>query len=406
MSDNIKELSPADIADIFGTSSQPKASSAPSFSGGGVENPADIFQPKQTQVPEEKVDIPVPAGDVPDPTKIIIPEADKQEADLFDPNNPKQQESDKAVEIKGLSDYYKDRMESGLFVKIDVEDDKGAKSVFIPQTPEEFDEVIQIQVDYKIDQAKKQLEQSWYESKSPAWKAISQYAEMVDDPTQLIPFLQGVKTIQSVSALNEEDPEQAEQIVRARMEQRGDPDGLIKSQIDSLKSTDNLIKTAQQIKPLMIQEEQRQLASQIKKAREEEQEYLRVVNDIRENAHKAIESPFFGNQKLKQEEKAAIYDMIAVPHEQGGYGIYSALDKLFDTKDFDTLKMIALLASNKDAFLQYMGANIAAQTATRLQKKLTIAGEMRGSGKDFNTEERPVVQRNQFKKTPRFGADG
>ena len=416
MSQNVRNLSEADIADIFGTASQGNASSAPSFSGTGAEPNIDLFTqatPQPAVDPKTNIavngDIPVPTGDVPDPTKIEVPEPNKSEADLFDPEGPKPNvDPDKPVEIKGLADYYQDRLTKGQFVGIEAEDDKGNKTQFIPQTPEEFDEVIQIQVDYKVDQAKRELEEKWYETKSPAWKAISQYAEMVDDPTQLIPFLQGVKNIQSVSALNEEDPEQAEVIVRSRMEQRGDPEGLIKSQIDALKSTDSLIKTAQQIKPLMIQEEQKHLAQQIQRAKHEEQEYLRVVNDIRENAHKAIEQPLFGKTKLKQDEKAIIYDLIAVPQEDtGGYGIYSVIDKLFDNKDFETLKMIALLAAKKDAFLQYMGTDIANQTATKLQKKLTVAGEMRGSaGKDFNLEDRPVVKRDQFKKTPRFGANG
>lgn len=407
MSD-VKNLTQADIADIFGISAQPKSTSTPAF-GGGLDTNSDIFAPPtpdpiQPATPTATPDIPVPEGAVPDPTKVDIPEADKPEADLFDPAEPKP-EADKPVEIKGLSDYYKDRLNNGTFVGIEAEDENGKKSQFIPQTPEEFDEVIQIQVDYKLAQAKEKLEQSWYEGKSPAWKAISQYAEMVDDPTQLIPFLQGVKNIQSVDSLNAEDPEQAEEIVRARMEQRGDPETIIKSQIDALKSTDNLIKTAQQVKPLMLQEEQRALARQVQEAKLQEQEYLKVVNDIRENAHKAIEQPIFGKTKLKQEEKAVIYDLIAVPSEESqGYGIYSVIDKLFDTKDFETLKMIALLATKKDAFFGYLGADIANQTATKLQKKLTVAGEMRGSsGNEMNLQDKPVVQRNQFNKTPRFG---
>lgn len=394
----LKNITPDQFGDIFGTSNQPNINTIPSF-GTGLENNADIFStnPVNPVIPEKEeppVKEPDQVVEVPDPEK---------EADLFtdeQKNNPSNTQ-----EINSLTEYYKDRLTKGQFVEIQAEDENGKKTAFIPQTPEEFDEVIQIQVDYKLDKAKEELEKSWYESKSPAWKVVSQYAEMVDDPTQLIPFLQGVKTIQSVSNLDESDLEQAEQIVRSRMEQRGDPEGLIKSQIDSLKSTDNLIKTAQQIKPLMIQEEQKNLAAQIQKAKEEEREYLRVVNDIRENAHKAIEEPLFGKQKLKQDEKAAIYDLIAIPQEEtGGYGIYSVIDKLFDNKDFDTLKMIALLASKKDAFFQYLGTNIANQTADSLRKKLTVAGEMRNSGKDFVPgDQQPVVKRNQYSKTPRFG---
>lgn len=385
----IKNLTQDDFADIFGSGSS-VVNTNPTFTGGSDDN-ADLFT-KST----EKVD-PVKTTD-----EEVVEEEKKEDVDLFDDKSPKIE--DNTLKITGLSDYYQDRIKNGVFVSIEAEDETGNKTPFIPQTPEEFDEVIQLQVDYKLEQAKKELETSWYESKSPAWKAVSQYADMVDDPSQLIPFLQGVKNIQSVSSMNEEDPEQAEAIVRARMEQRGDPEEIIKSQIDALKSTDALIKTAQQVKPLMVQEEQRNLSRQVQEAKAREQEYLKIVTDIRENAHKAIEQPLFGKTKLKQEEKAIIYDLIAVPSEQTqGYGIYSVIDNLFDTKDFETLKMIALLATKKHAFFNYLGTDIANQTASRLQKKLTVAAELKGSGGDQSVSDKPVIGRNQFSKTPRFG---
>jgi len=388
----IKNLTENDITDIFGTGN-PVVNVNPSF-GGSTDDTIDLFAPKSTEIVD-----PVKTTDK---IEENVDREEKKEVDIFEEKSDKV--DDNTLQITGLSDYYKDRIKNGVFVNIEAEDETGNKTPFIPQTPEEFDEVIQLQVDYKLEQAKKDLETSWYESKSPAWKAVSQYAEIVDDPSQLIPFLQGVKNIQSVSSMNEEDPEQAEAIVRARMEQRGDPEEIIKSQIDALKSTDALIKTAQQVKPLMIQEEQRNLSKQVQEAKAREQEYLKIVTDIRENAHKAIEQPLFGKTKLKQEEKAIIYDLIAVPSEETqGYGIYSVIDKLFDTKDFETLKMIALLATKKDAFFNYLGTDIANQTASRLQKKLTVAAELKGNGGDQSVSDKPVISRNQFSKSPRFG---
>lgn len=397
MSDDIRNLSATDIADIFGTSNQATHSNTPNFSGTGAEANADLFNNPLSVTDTTTVSS---TTDSTTETTTLAPDGDTPDADILTGAA-----KPTPVEIKSLSDYYQDRLKNGTFVSIESEDEQGKKVQFIPQTPEDFDEVIQIQVDYRLDQAKKDMEKSWYEAKSPAWKAISQYAEMVDDPTQLIPFLQGVKNIQSVSTLDETNADQAEAIVRARMEQRGDPEEIIKSQIDALKSTDALLKTAQQVKPLMLQEEQRNLSLQIQEAKQQEQDYLRVINDIRENAHKSIELPIFGKTKLRQDEKALIYDMIAVPSpETQGYGIYSAIDKLFDSKDFETLKMVALLVGKKESFFQYLGADIANQTAAKLQKKLTVAGEMRGSsGRDIAPDDKPIVQRNQFSKQPRFG---
>lgn len=314
----------------------------------------------------------------------------------------------KSTPLADLSSYYQDRIKSGKFVAIQEEDDKGNKVDFIPKTPEEYDEVLDLQINYRLEQAKQDLEKRWYESKSPAWKAISQYAELVDDPTQLIPFLSGVKTLQSVADLNEGEIEGAEAIVRTRMEQRGDSEEIINSQIEALKTTDKLLSTAKQMKPLIIQQEQLALQQQMQEKKAAQLQYVQLVSDIRNNALAAIEKPIFGKQALRKEEKAAIYDLIAEPSEETqGYGIYSAIDNLFDKKDFETLKEVALLLSKKDSFYNYLGTTVANNTAAALQKKLTLATEThRSSGNDFNeeTSNRKTVTRNQFNRTPRFGA--
>lgn len=307
-------------------------------------------------------------------------------------------------EIKDLSSYFQDRVKSGKFIAIEEEDAQGNKIPFVPKTPEEYDEVLELQINYRLDQAKQELEKSWYESKSPAWKVVSQYAELVDDPSQLIPFIQGVNTLQSVANIDENEIEGAEQIVRARLAQRGDPDEVVEQQIEALKTTDKLVATAKQYKPIILQQEQQMLSRQMMERQEEEKRYNQIVSEIRDAAIQELEKPIFGKSKLKQEEKAMIYDLIGEPsQETQGYGIYSAIDNLFETKNFKVLKEVALLLSKNDSFYNYLGANVAAQTAASLEKKLRLAGETRtSSGKDFDEEVRPI-QRNQFNTKPKFG---
>lgn len=306
-----------------------------------------------------------------------------------------------------LTSYYQDRIKNGKFVAIVEEDEKGNKVPFIPKTAEEYDEVLELQISHRLDEAKKDLDRKWYEGKSPAWKAIGQYAEMVDDPTQLIPFLTGVKNLQSVAALNENEAEGAEAIIRTRMEQRGDPEEVIASQIEALKSTDKLVATAKQYKPIIIQQEQVALQKMQQQEQQQQQEYMKIVTEVRNNAIKAIETPIFGKQKLKQEEKAAIYDLIAEPSEESqGYGIYTAIDKLFDSKDFETLKELALLLAKKESFYGYLGTTVANQTHASLEKKLRLAGEgHKSSGNDFDEDvtRQTAISRNQFNKKPSFG---
>ena len=173
-----------------------------------------------------------------------------------------------------------------------------------------------------------------------------------------------------------------------------------------MKTTDTLKKTAQLYKPIILQQEQANLQKQARQREQEEQQYKLLVSEIRENALKSIEAPIFGKTKIKNEEKAAIYDLIAEPSEETkGYGIYNVIDELFENRDFEKLKEIALLLTNREAFMNYLGTTVANATAAQLERKLRLAGEGRkSSGNDFYEEQQQArVTRNQFKSKPSFG---
>lgn len=363
---------------------------------------SNIFPPPAASTTEQTTQVP----EVTDTKEVTPPkegEEQRQEADILNTETPP---APTATPLTDLSGYYQDRLKSGKFVAIEETDEKGNVIPFIPKTAEEYDEVLELQIQHRLSEARKDLEKKWYDTKSPAWKAVSQYAELVDDPTQLIPFLQGVRTIQSVSGIDENDIEGAERIVRIRMEQAGEPENIIKDNIESLKTTDRLVKVAKEYKPMILQQEQQQIAADMRQKQEADRKYNQLMHEIKDGAIKALEQPIFGKQKLKQEEKAAIYDLIGEPEEESqGFGIYSAIDQLFDKRDFETLRQIALFLTKKDAFYNYLGTNVANQTAASLQNKLRLAGEARSSsGNDYNETEgaKPAVNRNQFK-TSKFG---
>lgn len=308
--------------------------------------------------------------------------------------------------FEDISGYFADRIKSGKFVAVEEEDQEGNVVQFVPKTPEEFDEVIDIQVNYKLDQERKGLEQKWYQSKSPAWQAVAKFANMVDNPAEIIPFLQGVQTISSVANIDENDLSGAEQIVRIRMEQRGEAKDVIDEQIEALKTTDKLVSTAQKYKPSILKEEQLNLQRLAQKEEKEQRDYEIMVSNIQENVIKSIETPLFGKTKIKQEEKASIYELIGEPSQESkGYEIYSEIDKLFDSRDFDTLKMVALLLKHKDSFFNYIKTSAAVETAQGLQKRIRAAGTISGSGgKDMELDdEREVISRNQYSTKTRFG---
>lgn len=311
--------------------------------------------------------------------------------------------------FEDISGYFEDRIKSKKFVPIEDEVD-GQIVPFIPKTPEEFDEVIDIQIAHQLKEKTKELESSWYESKTPAWQAVAKFSEMVDSPEEIIPFIQGVKNIDSVEGIDETKPEGAEQIVRMRLEQRGEPSELIAEQIEALKTSEKLLTTAKSYKPLILQEEKKILGQMVQERQQADAEYNKLITDIRDNAIKALEAPIFGKQTLKREEKAIIYDLIAEPSSQTkGYKIYNEIDKLFEKKDFETLKQVALLLGKKDSFLGYVSTGAADKTAAGLQRQLRVAGDRssqasgNGAGEGGGKGTPGAVQRNQYSQTPKFG---
>ncbi len=330
------------------------------------------------------------------------------EPDLFDQGDEKGKPGRKPKNnFSDIVGYFEDRLKTGKFVAIEEDNEDGTKKRFIPQTPDEFDEVIDIQVNYKLDQAKKEMEEKWYKSKSPAWQLVAQYAEMADSPEELLPMIEGVKSIDSVSSLDPSDLSAAEKIVRTRLERRGDSQDIIDEQLEALKSTDKLVATAQKYKPLILQEEQAYISRLVQQKNKEQQEYQELISNIRDKAIESIEAPLFGKQKLTKEEKAIVYDMIAVPSEETkGYKIYSAIDSLFQKGDFDTLKQISLLLNKKESFLGYLAASTADKVADGLQRKLRVANDSRSGSSAANDNvdsDQPVVNRTRFSMTPKFG---
>lgn len=403
MSDTrVENVNPDTMFDLF-QNTEGVNNLRPQFGMGEIA-PVDIFSPPTSSTTEETTLPPAAAEGPKTPETPTTPDTGKPDADILGTGEAKTPPQTGAV-LADLPSYYQDRIKNGKFIAITDQDDKGNEIPFIPKTAEEYDEVLELQINYRLDQAKKDMEKNWYASKSPAWRAVSQYAELVDDPTQLIPFLQGVRTLTSVANIDENDPEGAEAIVRTRLVQKGDTEEIIAQQIDALKTTDKLVSTAKMYKPVILQQEQVQLQRDLREKQEQERNYQMLIADIRESALKSIETPLFGKTKLKQDEKAAIYDLIAEPAEETqGYGIYNVIDQLFDTKDFEKLKEVALLLSNRDAFMNYLGINVANATAASLERKLRLAGESRAaSGNDFHEDGQPRVQRNQFKSKPTFG---
>jgi hypothetical protein len=360
---NIGTLDQQEFVDIFAPKADPNNPAPPGATNvrfGSSEDDVDILANQNagdttTLAPDANAD----------ETTTKAPEGGDQDADILGKTKPGPKPK---VELKDAAAYFEERINAGKYVAIEEVGEDGKKKPFIPRTADEIDEFVDIQVEHKLYEKTKELDQKWYSSKSPAWQVVAEYAEKLDDPTEILPFLQGVRTLSSVANLDDKDVSGAEQIVRTRLLQRGDDEDSIREQIDALKTADKLLSTAQKWKPQILQQEAQSLQQMKAQQDKKQQDYQRLVDTIRENAIKAIEAPIFGKQKLKQDEKAAIYELIAEPTpETKGYQIYNAIDSLFDKGDFDTLKQIALLLVKKDSLYGYVAAGAKDRTSETAQ---------------------------------------
>ena len=189
------------------------------------------------------------------------------------------------------------------------------------------------------------------------------------------------------------------------MQLAGDDEDIINDQIQLLKDSDKIIDIAKKYKPALVQNETQRLAEMQQKAQLEQQQYIQMVQQYEQAAIESIEKPLFG-EKLSQEEKAVVYDLIAVPNEQlGGYPIFAAIDHLYEKNDLETLREIALLIANKQNYYKYASKAAATKVASDLQRQLRVQFEKdkKSSGKDdpeVETIKAPAIKQQG---KPRFG---
>ena len=409
---DINSVKENEFIDLFGGAAAPAAAKQAGGFVTGTPNDVDIFSLSATDTTtvvsasaEETTTVSASTDESTTVQSSSTEETTTKPVDIFAAEEKAKAGRKPKYDFSDMSGYYEDRVKSGKFVKIEEDAEDGTKRVFVPKTPEDFDEVIELQVNYKLGQEKNKAIQQAYQSKSPAWQAVLRYSELVDDPSEVVPFIEGVRTMESVAQVDENTPEGAEKIVRTRLLQKGDTPELVDEQIQTLRSAEKLVPTAKAYKPLIIQQEQAQLSQMIQERKAQEAEYLQMVEAVEKNAVKAIETPLLGKHKLTRDEKAVVYDMIAVPSEETkGYGIFQAIDDLYTKGDYETLKMMALLAGGKkEALLNYISAGAATATAANLQRTLRVASSSTSSGNDSGEIEEKVITVNRNQYSSKFG---
>jgi|LakMenEpi03Aug12_release.lakeMendotaPanAssembly.Ray.scaffolds.fasta_scaffold00342_24 hypothetical protein len=325
-------------------------------------------------------------------------EQNQEEVDILESDKKEEKEQE---DITNIVNFFQERVKKGIFSNLV---DEEGNDVTLSKV-EDIDSFLEANFNYRVEKEKETLETTWYETKSPAWKAVAQYADYVQDPTQLIPFLQGVNNIMNISEVDETTIEGAESIVRFKMQASGDDEETIEEQIKILKDSDKIVDIAKRYKPALVQSETQRLSQMQEKAKKDQDQYIESVRAYEKLAIENIEKPLFG-EKLNQEEKAIIYDMIAIPNQElGGYAIFSAIDDLYEKQDMETLREIALLIANKQKFYTYASKAATVKTAADLQRKLRVQLESDKKSSSKDDPEITNVKAPTYKQQgkPRFG---
>lgn len=368
-------LSENEFTSMFGGQSEPKETKEVESGFQGQEN--SMFKREELPVNENPKD---------EVETEVVDEQKKEEDSLFEGSKSAEDQIPKTLDLKG---YFEERIKNGIFKAF--EDEK-------LETAEDVDALIEANFADKLETIKEEFSNNWYESKSNAWKFVAQYAENLQNPQDLLPIIQGVQTIEQVSALDPENLEQAELIVRTALARKNEPSSIIEEQISTFKDSNKLQKLAADYKPLLVKEEQENLQRIDNQRRIQEYNDLQMIQSIHNNAVQDLEQPFLGKHKLKKEEKAAIYDLIAQPDEQfGGYKIFTAIDKLYETGNFKKLNEIALLINNENAHRNYLGVTLGDNMEEKLMRKLKLTSTASTSS-DTPDPELPKIPKNTLPK--------
>lgn len=260
-------------------------------------------------------------------------------------------------------------------------------------------ELIEANIQSKIDAEKTDLLDKVYASQTPAMQFIMNHASKVQSPQELIPLLTSISNIEKIESLDESKPVDQERIVRLKMKLAGDSDELIESEIQDLKDSAKLEAKAKYYKPALSKHYQTETQKIIQVQQEEDRKLEAMFQENHKNIVKVLESPNIEGLEFKQKDKGIIYELLAVPRDQydGGVGIYKVIDNLFMKGDFATLSQVALLLGDKKAFdASYTNKTkmLAANTTARiLQTTTRTGGAIHDDGEPEPAQQKQTVQR-------------
>ena len=268
----------------------------------------------------------------------------------------------------------------------------------IPKTFDELKELINENKKYEVEESKKKWETENVEGLSPQVQSVMEYAKAGGkDVTTL---LEAWATVESISQLNPNDVNDAEELVRYDLEFKGLDDDDIEEQVDLLKSSGKIFQKAANLKPKLEQQEVQRIAEmealQKQRAEQLQQNKIRYQN----NMSQAIDKTF-SDKNISSVIKHSIFEPVYESAFRPGMrvtGFQRGLEELqLDPNKNDHFAEVALLVSDRDKFFEVYGNKIKRDVTADTVKKLKFA-------KSTNQTAEDEVSLNQPRKLKGFRA--
>ena len=268
----------------------------------------------------------------------------------------------------------------------------------IPKTFDELKELINENKKYEVEESKKKWETENIEGLSPQVQSVMEYAKAGGkDVTTL---LEAWATVESISQLNPNDVNDAEELVRYDLEFKGLDDDDIEEQVDLLKSSGKIFQKAANLKPKLEQQEVQRIAEmealQKQRAEQLQQNKIRYQN----NMSQAIDKTF-SDKNISSVIKHSIFEPVYESAFRPGMrvtGFQRGLEELqLDPNKNQHFAEVALLVSDRDKFFEVYGNKIKRDVTADTVKKLKFA-------KSTNQTAEDEVSLNQPRKLKGFRA--
>jgi len=223
-------------------------------------------------------------------------------------------------------------------------------------------------------------QKQFYETKSPVWQTLLQYAETARDINDIAPLFNAIQNYQASTTYDLENEFHQEEMIRVYGQMKGLDPKTIEEDIDDLKDRNKLKDRATQLKPSIEKYNEQRVNSILAQKQQEEQATAQVLqkhyNNVVENIIKPAE---VGGFKLTNEHKQMVASTLVPDPKIGGLPIFTIINNLVEEGKFDILTKISLMALDPTNFDNYYSSKVSNKVASDLQRRLRTATSQQNS---------------------------